>query len=115
MHHKHYHPCQSWEFMKVAAKTLGKKLSHVFMLIKYLQDFFLKAKRYKQKTWPCEKFISIDLLKDKIHLPASMFEAMLIRFSLTWPVQALVKALSQHCMPAIISIISVIAPISFSE
>merc|ERR1712192_169935 len=32
-----------------------------------------------------------------------------------WPWQALVKALSQHCMPAILSIISVIAPISFSE
>merc|ERR1712192_15152 len=32
-----------------------------------------------------------------------------------WPWQALVKALSQHCMPAILSIFSVIAPISFSE
>ena len=88
-------------------------LEWIGQVIQFCLAFFLKAERNKQKL-ALREFIAI-YQKVKVHLPASMFEAMLIRFSLIWPVQALVKALSQHCMPAIISIISVIAAISFSE
>ena len=88
-------------------------LEWIGQAIQFFLAFCLKAERYKEKL-ALQEFIAI-FQKAKVHLPASMFEAMLIRFSLMWPVQALVKDLSQHCMPAIISIISVIASISFSE